>query len=53
MHNHPSGDPTPSEHDIDATRKVKEVGDIMGIALMDHIIIGVDDYKSFKESGLI
>ena len=40
FHNHPSGDPTPSEQDLDITKRLKEAGDLMGIELLDHIIIG-------------
>ena len=40
FHNHPSGDPTPSEQDKDVTKRLKEAGDIMGVELLDHIIIG-------------
>lgn len=52
-HNHPSGDPTPSKEDISITKRLIEVGKIIGIELLDHIIIGNDDYISFKEKGLI
>lgn len=51
-HNHPSGDPTPSNEDIKITNRIKECGKILGIELLDHIIIG-DSYLSFKEEGLI
>ena len=53
IHNHPSGDPTPSREDIFVTRKVKEAGNMIGIALMDHIIIGDHSYISLKERGII
>jgi DNA repair protein RadC len=52
-HNHPSGDPTPSHHDIDMTKRIVESSDMMDIPLMDHIIIGRDKYFSFKEKGVI
>ena len=52
MHNHPSGDPTPSRNDIISTNNIKLAGDIIGIKLIDHIIIGDNDYVSFKEKGL-
>lgn len=53
VHNHPSGDPTPSKEDIVVTKKIKEAGILVGISLMDHIIIGDNCYQSFKEKGLL
>lgn len=53
IHNHPSGDPAPSREDRDITRRLKEAGDILGIAVLDHIIIGDGSYYSFVESGSI
>ena len=53
LHNHPSGDPTPSENDILLTNRVKQTGDMIGIELLDHIIIGNNCYVSFLESKLI
>lgn len=53
LHNHPSGDPTPSESDILLTKRVKAAGDIIGIELLDHIIIGNNRYISFLEAKLI
>ena len=50
VHNHPTGDSTPSEQDIKITQQLKEVGEIMNIELLDHIIIGYD-YYSFQEKG--
>lgn len=52
-HNHPSGDPEPSKEDIDITRRIKECGNIMGIGLLDHIIIGNNKYISLKQKGII
>lgn len=53
-HNHPSGDPSPSKEDINITKRLKECGDILGIQLLDHIIIGSKErYISFKEKGMI
>jgi DNA repair protein RadC len=52
-HNHPSGDPTPSKEDINITLRVKECGNIIGIQLIDHIIIGNNKFVSLKERGLI
>lgn len=53
LHNHPSGDPTPSKEDIFITQKVKEAGMLMDIALLDHIIIGEEGFISLKEKGYI
>ncbi len=52
VHNHPSGDPTPSREDLDISRRLKEAGDLLGIRVLDHIIIGDNAYKSFVEQGL-
>jgi DNA repair protein RadC len=52
LHNHPTGDPTPSREDLDVTRRIKEAGDLLGIKLLDHIIIG-ESYVSFVEQGLL
>ncbi len=52
-HNHPSGDPTPSNHDYEVTHAILESSIMMGIPLIDHIIIGKDKYFSFKEKGVI
>jgi len=53
VHNHPSGDPTPSRDDLDTTRKLIDAGNIIGIAVWDHIIIGDGKYVSFREEKLI
>jgi len=53
VHNHPSGDPSPSQEDLEVTRRLVEAGHILGIAVRDHIIIGDGCYFSFKEKGLI
>ena len=53
LHQHPTGDPTPSSEDIAITRRLKECGDLMGIKLLDHIIIGDGEYLSFVERGLL
>lgn len=53
LHNHPSGDPTPSEADILITKRMKETGDLIGIALLDHIIIGDKKYISLKQKKWI
>lgn len=53
VHNHPSGDPTPSREDLDVTGRLVEAGEILGIKVLDHIIIGEGKHLSFKEKGLI
>lgn len=53
VHNHPSGDPSPSESDLDLTRRVFQAGEIVGISLLDHIVIGDQRYVSFHEEGLL
>ncbi len=50
-HNHPSGDPTPSKEDIDITRRLREIADLMAIRLLDHIVIGKGRYVSFVDDG--
>lgn len=52
IHNHPSGDPQPSREDREITRRLKEAGDLLGIRVLDHIIIG-EQYMSFVEMGLM
>jgi len=52
-HNHPSGDLTPSDDDIALTRRISDVGDIMGITVLDHLIVGRDGFKSLKQMNLI
>jgi len=53
IHNHPSGDPSPSQGDIDMTHRVKAALAAVGIALHDHLIIGGADYISFRDQGLL
>ena len=53
VHNHPSGSVRPSKNDMEGTKRIKMAGDLLGIALLDHIIIGDRKYTSFQESGLI
>ncbi len=53
LHNHPSGDPAPSRQDMQITDVIKEIGGMMDIPLIDHIIIGDNKYMSFKEAGLL
>lgn len=52
VHNHPSGDPTPSSEDIGITSRIRDAGKLLGIELVDHIIIGDGKYTSLKEKGL-
>lgn len=53
MHNHPSGDPTPSSEDINITKRLISAGQIVGIEILDHVIIGDGSFYSFKENGQI
>lgn len=52
IHNHPSGDPTPSKIDFEITDRLKKAAELLGVRLLDHIIIG-DDYVSFADRGLL
>lgn len=53
LHNHPSGDPTPSREDIEVTRRLSESGKIIGVELLDHLIIGENKFVSLKEKGYV
>lgn len=53
LHNHPSGDPEPSGEDILMTKRVAEAGNLIGISLLDHIVIGDNRYISLKERGML
>lgn len=53
MHNHPSGDCTPSREDIEVTRRLYEAGKIVGVSVLDHLIIGRPSFSSIKEKGYI
>ena len=53
VHNHPSGDPTPSKEDIEVTARMVQVGKVMDIPVFDHIIVGGDKFVSLKEKGVI
>jgi DNA repair protein RadC len=53
VHNHPSGDPAPSAEDIDITKRLKEVGEVMGVRVLDHVVIGHDRYFSFSDRGML
>ena len=51
VHNHPSGDPMPSQEDQEITRRLKECGEMLAIRVLDHIILGTDRYYSFSDKG--
>lgn len=53
FHNHPSGNPEPSDEDIAITKRLKEAGEIIGIKLFDHIIVGYNRYTSLAEQHLM
>ena len=53
VHNHPSGDTTPSREDLEISKRLKEASDILGIKLLDHIVIGEEEFTSFVERGLM
>jgi len=48
-HNHPSGDPTPSDEDLTLTQRLREVGELVGIPLLDHIVVGDRGFRSIRE----
>lgn len=52
-HNHPSGDPDPSDDDIEITKRLIKAGEIMGIEVVDHVVVADHNFFSFKEKGLI
>jgi len=52
-HNHPSGDPKPSDDDLDLTKRLTEAGKMMGIEIMDHVIVSKNSYFSFKEEKIL
>ena len=51
-HNHPSGDPTPSPEDVAVTREIVRAGEILGIRVLDHLVIGKGRFTSLRERGL-
>lgn len=53
IHNHPSGDPTPSPEDVDITHRLVDAGNVIGIEVLDHLIIGDQKFVSLKEQGLM
>ena len=52
-HNHPSGDPTPSQEDIQITKQLVEAGKILGIKVLDHLVLAGDRYISFADESLL
>ena len=50
-HNHPSGEPEPSAEDAELTRRLREAGEILGIRVLDHVILGADRHWSFVDTG--
>ena len=52
-HNHPSGESTPSREDCEITKRLTEAGDILGIRVLDHVVIGQNDYYSFADRGMM
>ena len=52
-HNHPSGDPHPSEADLEVTRRLSEAGTLMGIGLLDHVIVSKTEFFSFRDEGML
>ena len=53
VHNHPSGDPTPSREDLELTGRLREAGELLGIRLLDHVIVGDGAYVSLADRGLL
>ena len=51
VHNHPSGDPTPSSEDVELTRRLRQAGDVLGIRVLDHVIVATDGHFSFVDAG--
>jgi DNA repair protein RadC len=53
VHNHPSGDPTPSPEDVELTDRLAKAGQLLGITVLDHLVIGKEGYFSFRDAGKI
>jgi DNA repair protein RadC len=53
VHNHPSGDPTPSQRDVDVTQRLRQVGDLLGIKVLDHVIVATAGFYSFQSHGFL
>lgn len=52
-HNHPSGEPAPSQEDIELTRRLKELADVLGVRVLDHVVLGCERYFSFSDKGML
>ena len=53
VHNHPSGDPSPSREDVDITHRLRQVGEVLGVRVHDHVVVGHDRFFSFNREGLL
>nr|WP_257721149.1 DNA repair protein RadC [Paenibacillus sp. IHB B 3084] len=53
VHNHPSGDPTPSQEDINVTKRLVKAGEIIGIDVLDHVVVGREGWVSLKQQGMM
>ncbi|MBM4370813.1 MAG: JAB domain-containing protein [Deltaproteobacteria bacterium] len=53
VHNHPSGDPTPSPEDVALTRRLAQAGDLLGVTVLDHVIVGAGTWRSLRDDGLL
>ncbi len=53
VHNHPSGDPSPSPEDVALTTRLRKAGDLLGVKVLDHVIVGSSKYFSFLDSGMM
>jgi DNA repair protein RadC len=53
VHNHPSGDPTPSPEDASLTLRLRKAGEMLGVQVLDHVILGRDKHFSFLDAGLL
>jgi DNA repair protein RadC len=51
VHNHPSGDPTPSAEDLEITRRLRQVAELVGVRILDHVVIGKGRFVSFVDDG--
>jgi DNA repair protein RadC len=53
VHNHPSGEPAPSQEDHEITRRLKETSEMLGIRVLDHVVLGSERFFSFSDRGLL
>jgi DNA repair protein RadC len=53
VHNHPSGEPTPSSEDVTITARLRKVGELVGVSLLDHVIVSAGGHFSFADAGLL